>query len=76
MKSIARLEYERNLAEEKLQNRKMLEMLLECYADKAEISIRHPDLSYRDYMDKDSEYIVQVYIPLKAYEINKLMEEI
>lgn len=47
MKSIERLEYERNLAEETLYKRNMLKNLLECYADKAEIGIRHPELTYR-----------------------------
>lgn len=71
MKTVKELEKEREELSDKILKRTMIEILIELYADKAEISIRPPSTR-----DKYSDYIVNIYIPLKADEINKIMEEI
>lgn len=71
MNTIKELKKEREDLSDRILKRSMIEMLLELYADKAEISIKAPDIR-----DKYSDYIVDIYIPLGSDEINKIMEEI
>lgn len=71
MNTIKELKKEREDLSDRILKRSMIEMLLELYADKAEISIKAPDIR-----DKYSDYIVDIYITLGSDEINKIMEEI
>lgn len=71
MKTIKELKKEREDLSDRIFKRSMIELLLELYADKAEISIKAPDIR-----DKYGDYIVSIYIPLKSDEKSKITEGI